>query len=119
MCRGIVARDVMGTLNVFLREDESIDRAAELFLRYRINSAPVLDAEGKLAGIVSEKDLLAAMGSLDCWRQPLREVMKPNVICYEEDAPILTIYDFLCRVSIRRVVITRRGRPPARSAAAR
>ena len=37
--------------------------------------------------------------------------MKPNVICYEEDAPILTIYDFLCRVSIRRVVITRRGRP--------
>ena len=111
MCRGIVARDVMGTLNVFVREDDSIGRAADLFLRYRINSTPVLDAEGRLAGIVSEKDLLAAMGSPDCWKQPLREVMKPNVICYEEDAPILTIYDFLCRVSIRRVVITHRGRP--------
>ena len=37
--------------------------------------------------------------------------MKPNVICYDEDAPILTVYDFLCRVSIRRVVITARGRP--------
>ena len=32
--------------------------------------------------------------------------MRPNVICYEEDTPILTIYEFLCRVSIHRVVIT-------------
>ena len=61
--------------------------------------------------MVSEKDLLAAMVSLDCWQQPVSSVMKPNVICYEEDTPILTIYEFLCRVSIRRLVITNGGRP--------
>jgi diguanylate cyclase (GGDEF)-like protein len=109
--RGIVARDVMNPLSVFLRESESIGQAADLFLRRRINSAAVLDGQGRLAGVLSEKDLLAAMTSLDCWRQPIREVMKRNVICYEEDAPILAVYDFLCRVSIRRVVITSGGRP--------
>ncbi len=109
--RGIVARDVMSPLGVFLRESESIGRAADLLLRRRINSAPVLVDVGRLAGVVSEKDLLAAMVSLDCWREPVCKVMKPNVICYDEDAPILTVYDFLCRVSIRRVVITGGGRP--------
>jgi len=48
---------------------------------------------------------------LECWRRPVRDVMKPNVICYEENTPIRTIYEFLCRVSIRRVVIVDDGRP--------
>jgi len=33
------------------------------------------------------------------------------VICYEEDTPIRVIYEFLCRVSIRGVVITKNGQP--------
>ena len=37
--------------------------------------------------------------------------MRPNVICYEEDTPIRVIYEFLCRVSIRGVVITSKGHP--------
>ena len=109
--RGIVARHVMSPLDAFLKENDSIGRAADLLLRRHTNSMPVLDAAGRLAGVVSEKDLLAAMVSLDCWQQPVSSVMKPNVICYEEDTPILTIYEFLCRVSIRRLVITNGGRP--------
>jgi len=109
--RGIATRHVMSPMVACLREDETLGQAAEFFLRSRINSTPVVDAEGKLAGILSEKDLLAAMVTLDCWQRPVREVMKPNVICYEEDAPIRTVYEFLCRVSIRRVVITKQARP--------
>ena len=37
--------------------------------------------------------------------------MKPNVITYEEDTPIRTIYEFLCRVAMRRIVIVKDGRP--------
>ena len=37
--------------------------------------------------------------------------MRPNVICYEEDTPVRVIYDFLCRVTIRGVVITKDGYP--------
>jgi hypothetical protein len=33
------------------------------------------------------------------------------VICYEEDTPVRLIYDFLCRVTIRGVVITKNGYP--------
>jgi CBS domain-containing protein len=108
---GITARHVMTPMVACLREDDTVGHAAEFFLRLRISSAPVVDAEGKLAGILSEQDLMAALVSLDCWRQPIREVMKPNVICYREDTPIRTIYEFICRVSVRRVVIIDHGRP--------
>ena len=109
--QGITARHVMTPTVACLREDNTVGHAAEFFLRSRINSTPVVDAQEKLVGILSEKDLMAAMVSLDCWARPLREVMKPNVICYEEETPIHPIYEFLCRVSIRRVVIAKDGRP--------
>ncbi len=109
--QGIVARDVMSPLNVCLREHQTIDEAAQFFLHSGFPSTPVLDDAGTLAGFLSEKDLMAAMASPDCWQRPVSTVMRPNVICYEEDTPIRVVYEFLCRVSVRRVVITKDGRP--------
>jgi diguanylate cyclase (GGDEF)-like protein len=109
--RGITAGDVMTPVVACLRGNDKIGQAAEFFLRSRLNSTPVVDLYGHLLGILSEKDLLAALTSLDCWNRPVRDVMQSNVICYSKDTPIRTIYEFLCRVSIRRVVIAD-GRSP-------
>jgi len=108
---GVRAQDVMYPIVHSLREDETVGQAADFFLRLQANAACVIDAEGNLAGILSEKDLLAAMLSPDCWEMPLRDVMKPHVICYDADTPVQMIYQFLCRVSIRQVVILRDARP--------
>lgn len=109
--QGIAARHVMTPMVFCLRQDETVGNALEFFLRSRINSTPVVDAADQLVGMLSEKDLMAAMISPDCWSTPIQAVMRPHVICYEEDTPIRTIYEFLCRVSIRRVVITVDNRP--------
>jgi two-component system, cell cycle response regulator len=108
---GIEARHVMTPLVVCLHEEETIGQAAEFFLRSRINSTPVVDDDGKLSGVLSEKDLMMTLVSPDYWQLPIRDVMKPNVITYDESTPIRSIYEFLCRVSIRRVVIVDGGRP--------
>ncbi|MCR4413269.1 MAG: diguanylate cyclase, partial [Thermoguttaceae bacterium] len=108
---GVLARHVMTPAVACLRDDDTVGQAAEFFLRSRINSTPVVDAQGNLSGILSEKDLMAALVSLEYWSRPIREVMKPNVICYEGDTPIRTIYEFLCRVSIRRVIVVEQGQP--------
>lgn len=109
--QGVLARHVMTPVVACLRDDDTVGQAAEYFLRSRINSTPVVNAQGQLVGILSEKDLMAALVSLEFWARPIREVMKPNVICYEGDTPIRIIYEFLCRVSIRRVVIVDGGEP--------
>ena len=69
----MLARDVMSPLAVCLRETDTIDEAARFFLQSGISSTPVLDADGRLAGFLSEKDLMAAMISPECWQHPLTQ----------------------------------------------
>lgn len=109
--KDILARHIMTPMVMCLREDQTIGHAAEFFIRSRINSTPIVDTQGKLCGMLSEKDLMAAMTSLNCWKHPVSSVMRPNVITYEEDTPARTIYEFLCRVAMRRIVIVKDGCP--------
>jgi CBS domain-containing protein len=108
---GVVAADVMSALVACLHEDETVGQATDFFLRFRLNSCPVVDASNRLSGILSEKDVIGAMTDGDCWIKPVREVMRRNVVFYEEETPVKTIYDFLCRVAIRRVIVVRDGEP--------
>jgi two-component system, cell cycle response regulator len=109
--KGILARHIMTPITMCLREDITIGQAVEFFIDSRINSAPVVDAQGKLVGLISEKDLMTAMVALHYWQRPVSRVMQPNVITYEEDTPARTIYEFLCRVAMRRIVIVKDGCP--------
>lgn len=108
---GVKARDVMTTIVASLSCDATIGKAAKYFLRFRFSSAPVVNAQGKLVGFLSEKDVMNVLLWPDCWTRHISDVMKANVVCYDEDEPILSIYEFLCRVPIRSVVIARDGRP--------
>jgi hypothetical protein len=85
--------------------------AANYFLRFRIPSAPVVNATGKLVGILSEKDLMSIVLGKNCWQMPIKDVMKRNVVCYEEESSTLAICEFLSRVAIRGVVIVNQGSP--------
>jgi diguanylate cyclase (GGDEF)-like protein len=105
------AGDVMTTFLASLGEQDTVQEAALHFLRSRLSSAPVVNAAGELSGIVTEKDLLWLIRSPRNWLRPLHEVMKRNVICYEINTPISTIYEFLCRVAIRQVIIVEHGKP--------
>jgi CBS domain-containing protein len=80
-------------------------------LRLRINSVPVVDDDSKLVGIISEKDLLNFVSNHDHWDRPIREIMKTNVVSYEVDMPAAIIWEFLRRVTLRRVVIVDQGAP--------
>jgi diguanylate cyclase (GGDEF)-like protein len=104
--RGVTAGDVMSPLVACLEQDQTIGQSVDLFLESHMNSMPVVDAEGHLVGILSEKDVMAALAALEQWNRPLREIMRPNVICFPRQTPIEVVYDFLCRVSIRRIIVT-------------
>jgi CBS domain-containing protein len=107
MLQGIPARDVMTSIVAPLNENDPVATASNYFLRFRIPSAPVVDNNGQLVGILSEKDLMSIMLGPRWWAIPISVVMKRNVVCYEETTPALSIYEFLARVVIRGVVIVR------------
>jgi hypothetical protein len=62
-------------------------------------------------GIISEKDVLAITDSPGAPGRPVADVMRSNVISYEETAPLAQILRFLTRASMRSVVITSEGKP--------
>jgi len=56
--------DLMTHAPVTLREGDPLELAAERMAERRIGCLPIVDAEGRLAGILSETDLLHALASL-------------------------------------------------------
>lgn len=106
-----LARDIMSSPVASLSHLATVGQAAEYFLRYRISSAPVVDDSARVIGILSEQDCIATMISRDAWTRPIHEVMSRNVVCYDESTPVRLIYDFFCRVTLRRVILVRDGEP--------
>ena len=107
----VPASHVMTTVVASLNKKMLIAQAANYFLRFRIPSAPVVDDTGQLVGVLSERDVMGVMLWPDWANTRVEQVMKTNVITYEESTPAMQIYEFLCRVSIRAVVIVDEGRP--------
>lgn len=60
----LTAADVMTRDVVTVKKDTTIRELAELFARHRIGSAPVVDDNGAMIGIVTETDLVEQDKSL-------------------------------------------------------
>jgi len=84
---------------VTIRDDTSMYDALKIMRENKVRRLPVLDKDGKLVGIVSEKDLLYAspspVTSLSVWeisyltsKITVRELMTKEVITICEDCPM-------------------------------
>lgn len=107
----IHASDLMTAPVACLVQEETVADAAEFLVARQINAAPVVDDAGHLVGVISERELMDWLPSETGSRQPLLAVMNTTVVSYEEDAPALSIFRFLQRVAVRRVIVLREGRP--------
>jgi CBS domain-containing membrane protein len=58
--RGQTARDIMSAPAISLKADSTLKEITELFSGRGINRAPVLNAQGRLLGIVSRGDIIKA-----------------------------------------------------------
>jgi len=108
---GVVARDIMAPATLRPTCDDTVQRVADFFLQLRLESAPVVDENGLLVGTVSVTELMMLTASGHGWDHRIGEVMKRSVICYDQDAPVKEILEFLSRVSIPRVIVVEEGCP--------
>lgn len=93
------AKDLMQTDIATLRTDDSLDVAEDIMGMGRFRHLPVVQADGRLVGIVSQRDLLrASVSSLlkvsahkqQQWlgKVAVRDVMSKNVVAVEADTEI-------------------------------
>ncbi|GAA4430451.1 hypothetical protein GCM10023155_22970 [Bremerella cremea] len=107
----LTAAEIMTKPVLSVRETDTIASVAKFLLKHEFNSVPVVDMEGCLTGIISEKDLMQAFRKPDAWSRPVSEVMERDVVRFNEHEPCLQIYEFLSQASMRRVIVVKDGRP--------
>ncbi len=92
-----IARELMSSPVVHLHPDDTVGEAWELVRERRFRHLPVLDEDGHLVGIVSDRDLLRVAGTPDhqpraeVSDRPVRTLMHTQVYTARPDAPVRQI----------------------------
>ena len=107
----MLVKDLMNTNLVTAVQTESAARAARLLSRHNIGSVPVVNENGNLRGIVTDRDL--ALRCIAAENDPetttLKEVMSRSVITCEASDTIEAAVKKMEDAQIRRLPVTENG----------
>ncbi|MGQ9677371.1 MAG: CBS domain-containing protein [Chloroflexota bacterium] len=122
----MLAKDIMSTSIVTIGVRDSMAKAARLMLDHRINALPVLDEQGRLAGMIGIRDVLrvplpshsdspiikwtrleekAALLSKTC----VREVMNRRVVSVGDTATVIEVAALMANRGVHPIPIMRDG----------
>jgi len=90
-----------------IRPEASAQEAAQLLDEKRISGAPVVDADSKIIGIITEADIISKVN-----RDGLcvADIMSHDVIAISEETPVSEIAALLTERKIKRVPVVRDGK---------
>jgi CBS domain-containing protein len=95
----VTAADIMTPNPITFQPETSVHEAAQMLAEHRISGAPVCGADGSIAGIVSEYDLIARVGV------NVREVMTRDVVSVPQSAPLDRVRAILVTQRLKRVPV--------------
>ena len=105
-------REIMTDSVVKIHPEETVAVAARALTHYNIGAIPVCDANGKLCGVVTDRDLVTrcvASGRLP-EKTPVKDVMTGNVVSASPDMETGVAAHLMGRQQIRRLPVVENGR---------
>lgn len=104
-------KDIMTDKVVTVSQEETVAVAARLLARYNIGSLPVVNAEGKLRGMVTDRDVVLRCVALD--EDPhavkISEIMSRRIISVHPEASAESCAELMAASQIRRLPVERNG----------
>ncbi|MBP1910794.1 CBS domain-containing protein [Thermococcus stetteri] len=98
---------------VLVRPDDTIHKVAKILARNKVGSAVVVDENEEIVGIITDRDILdkvVAKGK-DPKKVLVKEVMTKKPVTIEDDYTIQDAIDKMMDKGIRRLLVTRVGKP--------
>ena len=105
-------REVMSSPVIRIHPDETVSVAARTLARYNIGILPVCGGDGRLCGLVTDRDLVTRC--LAAGRSPLhtpvRDVMTSQVVSAGADLDASAAAEMMGKEQIRRLPVVENGR---------
>lgn len=134
--RELLARDIMTREVISVGPEEKVENVAQLLVDHKISGIPVVDAEHRILGIITEKDLMIKAGELKVpfyitlfdsiifLENPIRfnnnlkkytayrvkDAMTRKVVTIEEEAPVTEAVNLMQKNNINRLPVVRNGK---------
>ena len=99
------ASDIMTHPVVTIAADTLLTDAIKMLLRHHISGLPVVDADGKLIGIITEFDIMNFALSGDAANTNVSEAMTRNVETISPETGIPTIVEIFSTRRVRRLPV--------------
>lgn len=107
----MVVRDVMTTTVVTVAPEDQVATALQVLIERRITGLPVVDAHGRVRGVISELDLLRAMRrGADLRTTPVSRVMHRRPLFVEPETDLYDAVAVMEEWQVRRLPVCERGR---------
>ena len=103
----IMTRNVVG-----VGPEETVEVAARTLQRYNVGALPVCGANGKLCGMVTDRDLVirCVAAGMEPASTKVRQVMTGQVTSVDGDMDVSVAAHLMGRQQIRRLPVTEKGR---------
>jgi CBS domain-containing protein len=82
----------------------------KLLTKYQISGVPVLNKAGKLAGFVSERDVIAAVCKANFLTKTAKQIMTKKVRTITEEAPVTHASKVFTEEKYRHLPVTKSGK---------
>ena len=105
-------RDIMTKRVIGVGPEESVEVAARTLTQHNIGALPVLSSDGKLCGMVTDRDLVircVATGR-SASEMKVRQVMTGQVTAAQPDMDVGVAAHLMGRCQIRRLPVTENGK---------
>jgi CBS domain-containing protein len=106
----VTAREIMSTNVITVARDEDIHEAIRLMVKNNVTGLPVVNPDGTIAGVITEKDVLDLLYEIRDRPGKAEDYMTQNVVCFNSDANVADIAANFRNNHFRRVPILENGR---------
>lgn len=125
----VCAGDIMRTDFISVHEDDTCEKAIDLFTKHYVADLPVLDPDGKLVGLVTADALLkVCLPDYILWLEDLSpilnfepfaellrnegktwlaDIMTNDYVTVSEDSPAIEVAKGMCKRDVRQVLVVR------------
>jgi CBS domain-containing protein len=99
----VTVRDIMTNEVSTVSPEMPVENAARTLFSQSISGMPVVDADGKLVGVITEFDIIAKEGAT------VADIMTTDVVTVSEDTDAETVAQILTSRRVRRVPVVQDG----------